>query len=148
MKYIRKSFFIGIVLTTIMLSCTKLGGDVYLGTWKNDNQHRELLITKAGENAYTIRSVGGFTETQTATYKNGNLMIGGFVALSYLNGKIISNGIEFEKVSGDNYVPGSAGNEYIPSPKEREAKRIADSTRLADSIAMVQAEIQRKANRK
>jgi hypothetical protein len=145
MKNIRQLLLIVIAFTTILTSCTKLGGDVFLGTWQG--QGKQLRITKAGENAYTIRSVGGFTETQTATYQNGNLMIGGFVALSYLNGKIISNGIEFEKVSGDNYISGEIGREGTPSAKEKEEKRIADSIRVADSIAMEQAEEYKRGKR-
>ena len=102
------------------------------------------MVVKAGENAYTIRVIPSYGSTQTATYEKGNLMIAGMVACSFLDGKIISDGVAYEKVNGNYSGSGTTDQRNTPSAKEREEKRIADSIRVADSLAMVQAEMQRK----
>jgi hypothetical protein len=105
MKNKKQKFIIVITLMTIILSCTKSGGDMYLGTWKNNETESEFTITKAGETAYTVvvREPGYnpgeiHTSTTTTTFKDGNLVVGDAVCFSYSNGKLICNGKEYEKV--------------------------------------------------
>ncbi len=111
-----KNRFILIMLLIIfsislcLLSCSgNSGGDKFLGTWKN--KHNELIeISRAGEKDYNVKvilppaSTGFFAETHTSTasYQNDNLLVMGKVLLSYSQGKLISNGEEYENINSIN----------------------------------------------
>ena len=104
MKNSSKILLIGFILATILCSCGKSGGDKFIGTWQKENGSKKLVITAAGETAYTVeliepQSYGvNFTNTMTATFQDGNLVSGGTVICSYSDNKIIFDGEEYRKV--------------------------------------------------
>jgi hypothetical protein len=64
-----------------------------------------------------------------------------------VDGKVVYNNRQFEKTTDvDPLLIEKEENYTGPSFKEREEKRIADSIRVADSLAMVMAKMQRNAN--
>ena len=94
MQIFTKILSTALIFLTILCSCSKSNGDKYLGTWKSTKENNTIIVTKAGETAYTINYGGS---VGTATYKDGNL-VAGMLILSYSKGKLICYGNEYEKV--------------------------------------------------
>ncbi|MEI6899684.1 MAG: hypothetical protein WCL00_07395, partial [Bacteroidota bacterium] len=134
--------------------CTKSGGDMFLGTWKDVKSQDQIIVTKAGETAYTIRSRHfsssdpsglAYIGVSNAIFKDGNLGgCEGFISL--VDGRVVFNQKEYEKtVDAD---PAIIEKEEISTEPRRMAewKRITDSIRVADSMALVMANMRRIAN--
>lgn len=56
MKTFIKLFFVGIFLTIVLVSCSKISGDKFIGTWHNKYGQKELVISKANDTAYKVGS--------------------------------------------------------------------------------------------
>jgi hypothetical protein len=154
MKNIKQFFIVGLFFATILLSCSKLSGDSFIGTWHNNNSQKELIISKVNDTTYKIlvhnlesnQSNHPTINTHLSTFQNGNLIDKYFFILSYSKGKLILEGQEYEKTPDAD--PAQIEKEETFSNRIYNAqKRIADSIRLADSAAMAQAmEAQKQAN--
>ena len=156
MKNIIQLFLTGLFLLAILLSCSKLGGDSFIGTWHNNNSQKELIISKVNDTSYKVlvhnlepnQSNHPTIKTHMSTFQDGNLIDKYFFILSYSNGKIILDGKEYEKAP-DAAITQIEKEETYSNRIYNEQKRIADSIRTADSLAMAQAaEYQKKANGK
>ena len=90
-------------------ACTNKGtsGDTYIGTWKNNQNNQELIITIVGSNSYSLKlrvpykplgTMDEFTYSDI-TYKDGNLYRNDTKIVSYSNGKVIYKDEEYEKVN-------------------------------------------------
>ena len=154
MKNVNQILFSGLFLSIILCSCGKSGGDKFIGTWQNQKGAR-IVITSAGETAYTVKSIGprdgygvAFSNTTTTTYQDGNLVSAGVVVCSYSNNKIIIDGQEFDKTDNVEQTANEQQGKPAPTAKELEEKRICDSVHVADSMALVMAEMQKVADEK
>lgn len=101
MKNIKQILLIEFIITIAFCSCGKSGGDKFIGNWQKQNGAK-LIITATGETAYTLKTIGptdeygvAFSNTNTSTYQDGNLISGGNVICSYSNNNIIFNGDEY-----------------------------------------------------
>jgi hypothetical protein len=156
MKTFLKLLFVGIFSTIVLFSCSRISGDKFLGTWHNKYGQKELVISKANDTAYKVLVHDLVSEkpnrptvaTHMTIFQEGNLIDKHFFILSYWNGKLILEGKEYEKAPDAD--PTQIEKEETYSNRiYNEYKRIADSIRTADSLAMVQAaEYQKKANGK
>lgn len=155
MKNVKQITLIGVAFLSILCSCTKSGGDKFLGTWKDVKGQDQIIVTKAGETAYTVwfrrfspsdPSGLAYINTQTVLFKDGNMVVGTYIYLSLVDGKVIYNRMEFEKTEDvDRAIIEKEENSTAPR-KMAEEKRIADSIRVADSIALVMANMRRNMN--
>ena len=104
MKNIKQILLFGIILTIILISCGKSGGDKYLGTWRETGKSNELFIYKAeGKTSFyvkiTYKDGDGRSVVYSASYQDdGNLIIGEGHICSYSNDKLNFEGEEYEKV--------------------------------------------------
>jgi len=154
MKRIIQLFYAGLLFSIFLLSCSKLGGDSFIGTWHNTNSQKELIISKVNDTNFKVlvhnlepnQSNHPTIDTHVSTFQEGNLIDKYFFILSFSKGKIILDGKEYEKAPDAD--PTQIEKEETYSNRiYNEQKRIADSIRTADSLAMIQAaEYKRKAN--
>jgi len=141
MKNVKQIALIGIIFLSILCSCTKSGGDKFLGTWKDVKGQDQIIVTKAGETAYTVwfrrfspsdPSGLAYINTKTVLFKEGNLVVGTYIYLSLVDGKVVYNRKEFEKtVDVDRAIIEKEENSTEPR-KMAEYKRITDSIKVAD----------------
>ena len=102
MKNIKQNLLIGIVLLTILISCSNSGGgpDVYYGIWENSKQ--KITITKGWKANYDVKinilKNGDEIGYDYFTYQDGKLGINGSTIISYSDGKIIYKGDEYDKI--------------------------------------------------
>ncbi|MEI6899683.1 MAG: hypothetical protein WCL00_07390 [Bacteroidota bacterium] len=155
MKNLTQIFFIVLFCSTILLSCSKIGGDSFIGTWQNYSSQKELIISKVNDTIYKVlvrnlesNQNGSSINSHMSTFKDGNLIdMKNCLILSYFKEKLLLDGKEYNKVQDANPAE-IEKEENFAKKREYEEKRLSDSIRSADSAAMAQAEAQKKADGK
>jgi hypothetical protein len=155
MKMKKFKFFVVIGTILIFFSCNN-NGRKFEGIWKNiSNINDQFRIKKSGEN-FIIEA--GKNDKVIASLINEDKLhvtIGGeTIDIAYLKESrhllvTTSKGAEeYEKVDNSDTFQSNMKGEFV-SPrdlKELKEERVADSIRVADSLAMVQAKQQRKSD--